>query len=128
MPSKQVGGRIVRRRHIQKAVITVVIFRFVAYRTNKGSLVAAAAVLFGQVPEGLLSTVTICLMIASRKMYIDNVLVRKLDATECLGCINILACNRTGTLTQGDMKVVSIIFPDTSPVKNHLMSSEQKEK
>ena len=45
---------------------------------------------FAQVPEGLLPTVTISLMIASEKMSERKVLIRKLDAVETLGCVSVI--------------------------------------
>mmetsp|Transcript_7838 Transcript_7838/g.16909 ORF Transcript_7838/g.16909 Transcript_7838/m.16909 type:complete len:1083 (+) Transcript_7838:118-3366(+) len=63
----------------------------------------AATAFFAQVPEGLLPTVTVCLMIASQKMASRQVLVRKIDAVETLGCVSILCSDKTGTLTSGKM-------------------------
>lgn len=65
----------------------------------------AAGALFAQVPEGLIPTVTISLMIASQKMSAHNVLVRKLDAVETLGCVSVVCSDKTGTLTSGEMSL-----------------------
>jgi len=62
-----------------------------------------ACALFSQVPEGLLPTVTISLMIASREMAKRKVLVRKIDAVETLGCVSVFCSDKTGTLTKGEM-------------------------
>lgn len=48
-------------------------------------LEVASSSMFGQIPEGLLPTATISLLIASRAMKDRNVLVRKLDSVETLG-------------------------------------------
>eukprot|EP00913_Durusdinium_trenchii_P010668 g10008.t1 len=65
----------------------------------------SAAALFAQVPEGLLPTVTISLMIASDQMASRNVIVRKIDAVETLGCVSVFCSDKTGTLTTGEMAV-----------------------
>jgi magnesium-transporting ATPase (P-type) len=52
-------------------------------------LESSSAALFGQVPEGLLPTATISLLIASFQMEERNVLVRKLEAVETLGCVDV---------------------------------------
>lgn len=69
----------------------------------------SCAALFAQVPEGLLPTVTISLMIASRQMKERKVLVRKLDAVETLGCVSVICSDKTGTLTTGEMTVMEVV-------------------
>ncbi len=65
----------------------------------------SAAALFAQVPEGLLPTVTISLMIASDQMAARNVIVRRIDAVETLGCVTVFCPDKTGILTTGEMTV-----------------------
>jgi len=69
----------------------------------------AATAFFAQVPEGLLPTVTISLMIASTRMVQRKVLVRKIDAIETLGCVSVLCSDKTGTLTSGCMTATDIV-------------------
>jgi sodium/potassium-transporting ATPase subunit alpha len=71
----------------------------------------SATALFAQVPEGLLPTVTISLMIASQQLSKRSVLVRKLDAVETLGCVSVICSDKTGTLTSGEMSVVTMVVP-----------------
>lgn len=80
-------------------------------RTWPQILQNSAAALFAQVPEGLLPTVTISLMIAASQMAEKNVLVRKIDAVETLGCISVFCSDKTGTLTKGEMCVEDIVIP-----------------
>mmetsp|Transcript_50845 Transcript_50845/g.115552 ORF Transcript_50845/g.115552 Transcript_50845/m.115552 type:complete len:1098 (+) Transcript_50845:195-3488(+) len=69
----------------------------------------AATAFFAQVPEGLLPTVTISLMIASTRMVKKKVLVRKIDAIETLGCVSVLCSDKTGTLTSGCMTATDVV-------------------
>merc|ERR1719223_434112 len=69
----------------------------------------SAAALFAQVPEGLLPTVTISLMIASEQMLSRKVIVRKIDAVETLGCVSVFCSDKTGTLTTGEMTVQDLV-------------------
>lgn len=71
----------------------------------------ASTAFFAQVPEGLLPTVTVCLMITSHQMASRNVLVRKLDAVETLGCVGVLCSDKTGTLTSGRMAATDLAIP-----------------
>merc|ERR1719407_98149 len=69
----------------------------------------ASTAFFAQVPEGLLPTVTISLMIAAGKMTKRQVLVRKIDAVETLGCVSVLCSDKTGTLTTGQMTLTDAV-------------------
>lgn len=74
-------------------------------------LQSSTAALFAQVPEGLLPTVTISLMIAAQQMVQHNVLVRKIDAVETLGCVSVICSDKTGTLTRGEMCLQDLVVP-----------------
>merc|ERR1719174_3264551 len=69
----------------------------------------AATAFFAQVPEGLLPTVTVCLMIASSLMATRHALVRRIDAVETLGCVSVLCSDKTGTLTSGCMTATDFV-------------------
>jgi len=80
-------------------------------RSPSDILQNSAAALFAQVPEGLLPTVTISLMIASDQMARRAVIVRKIDAVETLGCVSVFCSDKTGTLTTGEMTVQDLVVP-----------------
>lgn len=90
-------------------------------RSGAEILENAATAFFAQVPEGLLPTVTVCLMIASRKMATRRVLVRKIDAVETLGCVGILCSDKTGTLTSGEMTATDCVVPASSAAEADLL-------
>lgn len=69
---------------------------------------------FTFVPEGLMPTVTFSLMIASQQMARSQVLVRRIDAVETLGCVSRLCSDKTGTLTSGKMTVTEVVLPEPS--------------
>mmetsp|Transcript_65872 Transcript_65872/g.117046 ORF Transcript_65872/g.117046 Transcript_65872/m.117046 type:complete len:1110 (+) Transcript_65872:140-3469(+) len=80
----------------------------------------SATAFFAQVPEGLLPTVTVCLMIASRKMARRKVLIRKIDAVETLGCVGIVCSDKTGTLTSGQMTTTNFVVPSGGDELSHV--------
>ena len=63
------------------------------------------------VPEGLPMMIAVVLSSNIRKMVRDQVLVRKPVGIEAAGSMNILFTDKTGTLTEGKMKVASILLP-----------------
>lgn len=57
------------------------------------------------VPEGLLIAVTVILILGMRKILKRNGLVKKLLAVETLGSVTVICTDKTGTLTEGRMRV-----------------------
>lgn len=65
------------------------------------------------VPEGLVVVITVVLSIGMKKMAARNALVRNLTAVETLGRVNVIASDKTGTLTKNEMTVVKIYLNET---------------
>jgi len=75
------------------------------------NLVFAIGIIVANVPEGLLPTVTLSLAIAGRKMARRNALLKTLESAETLGCTTIICTDKTGTLTQNEMRVTDVLLP-----------------
>uniref|UniRef100_A0A914C717 Cation-transporting P-type ATPase N-terminal domain-containing protein n=1 Tax=Acrobeloides nanus TaxID=290746 RepID=A0A914C717_9BILA len=64
------------------------------------------------VPCGLPATVTSSLTLVAQRLVKKNVYLKKLDIVEALGSANIIASDKTGTLTKNIMTVTDIWYHD----------------
>ncbi len=76
------------------------------------ALTLAVSIIVVAVPEGLPMMITVVLCSNMKKMMNDGVVVRKLVGIETSGNINLLFTDKTGTLTEGKLKVKSIYLAD----------------
>ena len=65
----------------------------------------AIGIIVAMVPEGLLPTLTLSLVLATQRMARRNVLIRYLPSVEALGSTTVICTDKTGTLTQNRMSV-----------------------
>ncbi len=69
----------------------------------------SVAMVVAAVPEGLLPAMTVILAVGMQRLAKQKGLVRKMLATETLGSVSVICTDKTGTLTQGEMRVVEIL-------------------
>ena len=79
---------------------------FIAYVLQ--TLMIAVTLIVVAVPEGLPMAVTLSLAYSMRRMLRTNNLVRKMHACETMGAPTVICTDKTGTLTQNQMKVDDI--------------------
>ncbi|MFV0400784.1 MAG: calcium-translocating P-type ATPase, PMCA-type [Oscillospiraceae bacterium] len=80
------------------------------------AFVTSIVLIVAAVPEGLPTIVAVSLSINIIKLSKQNALVKKMIASETVGCINVICSDKTGTLTENKMKVGA--FYDTTWHKN----------
>jgi Ca2+-transporting ATPase len=75
------------------------------------TLMLAITVIVVAVPEGLPMSVSLSLALSMRRMLTTNNLVRKMHACETMGAATVICTDKTGTLTQNQMRVSETMFP-----------------
>ncbi len=79
----------------------------------------AIGIIVAMVPEGLLPTLTLALVLATQRMAKRNALIRYLPSVETLGATTVICTDKTGTLTQNQMAVKQVFLgahPDSDRV------------
>ena len=81
---------------------------FIAYFLQ--TIMIAVTLVVCSVPEGLPMAVTLSLAFSMRKMLKTNNLVRKMHACETMGATTVICTDKTGTLTQNQMRIHDTTF------------------
>lgn len=85
-----------------------VLMNFLSYLLQ--TCMIAVTLIVVSVPEGLPMAVTLALAYSMQKMLKTNNLVRKMHACETMGATSVICTDKTGTLTQNQMRVYQTKF------------------
>ncbi|MDP2684030.1 MAG: HAD-IC family P-type ATPase [bacterium] len=94
--------------------LSVIIFLLGVFFSNNGESLfhmfeVTVAVAVAAIPEGLAITLTVILAIGMRFILKRKALVRKLVAAETLGSVSVICTDKTGTITEGKMRLTNLI-------------------
>ena len=78
----------------------------------KSSVVASAAALLGMLPKGMVLLIMIALATAVAKLAKKEVLVQDMYSVETLAHVDVICLDKTGTITEGKMKVQEVNLLD----------------
>ncbi|NRP74795.1 Magnesium-transporting ATPase, P-type 1 [Ensifer psoraleae] len=98
-------------------VIVILVFfaNLLLHREPIDSLLFSIALAVGLSPELLPAIISITLARGARAMAQSGVLVRRLEAIENLGSMNLLCTDKTGTLTEGVVRLDACLDVNGSP-------------
>jgi P-type Mg2+ transporter len=99
------------------AVLIFVIFAINVYfsRPVLDSFMFSLALAVGLTPQLLPAIISINLATGARKMAREKVIVKQLSSIENFGSMNVLCSDKTGTITEGKVKVHSTVGIDGKP-------------
>ena len=75
------------------------------------------------IPEGLQSVLTTVMAISVLKMSKNKAIVKRMPIAQALGAINIIACDKTGTITTGHLEIAKYVACDNNIEKLKLSLS-----
>ncbi|MCX6743929.1 MAG: HAD-IC family P-type ATPase [Candidatus Parcubacteria bacterium] len=105
-------------KSIAKLVLVICLIILVMgllYGQNFFDMLEVAIVLsVSAIPEALPIAITVILALGMRRILKRQGLVKKLISIETLGSTSIICTDKTGTLTEGNMKVVNAEFTDNN--------------
>lgn len=106
---------LIRNLFIIGVVLSVVVV--IAYYFTRGNFIQAIlnglSATMAILPEEFPVVLTVFLAIGSWRLSQQNVLTRKPSAIETLGSATVLCSDKTGTITQNKMEIVSLFTKDT---------------
>lgn len=112
-------------------VVFICLFIFIFQFFQEGKIFKAfetsIVLVIAAIPEALPVIITVILALGMKRILKNQGLVKSLLATEVLGSTSVICLDKTGTLTEGNMKVVKAEFEEKeSALLCMLLDNEEK--
>lgn len=103
---------IVRGVGIAIIPISIILFleqHYLAKINITDSVTSTLAAVIGMIPEGLYLLTSVALAVSARRLAKRQVLLHDMKCIETLARVNVLCVDKTGTITENEMKVSDIV-------------------
>ncbi len=92
------------------SLLRLILLNEVSFDSVQNIFIESIVLIVAAVPEGLPTTVAISLTLNVVRLSKQNVLIKKLVATETVGAVSVICSDKTGTLTKNQMQVEKLII------------------
>ncbi|MEE6634606.1 HAD-IC family P-type ATPase [Limosilactobacillus pontis] len=106
-------GKVVSYITITASVIVFIVGFFLQIYSLPALALAVVAMLVGSIPEGLPATTSVILAFGVSKMAKKyQTIIKSMPAVETLGSVDVIATDKTGTLTKNEMTAIELWVGD----------------
>ena len=105
-------NRIIKWVGIAVIPIAIILFcqsYFINHETVQRSVTSMVAAIIGMIPEGLYLLTTIALALSTNRLVRKKVLLHDMKSIETLARVDVLCVDKTGTITEPDMRLCEIL-------------------
>ena len=103
-------------------LVPLAIIMLIGFQVRSVDLTEAAqtatAGLITLLPEGLILLMSVTLAVAARRLAGMNTLVQQISATEALAAVDTICVDKTGTLTDGNLKLIGVVTEDPASAES----------
>ncbi len=89
--------------------IVILVVNLLNHESAIQSALFALAIAVGMAPELLPAITTIAMSAGAKRLIAKKVIVKKLDSIQNLGEVNLLCTDKTGTITEGAIKISAVV-------------------
>lgn len=109
-PLQEKMEKLARDLTLISIIVSVIVFLILSLNGHPliESFTVAVALAVAAIPEGLTISLTVVFALGMRRIFKRRALVRSLLAAETLGAVTVIATDKTGTLTEGKMRVTAV--------------------
>jgi Ca2+-transporting ATPase len=109
------------------SVVRLALMGQLNFESVQDLFISSIVLIVAAVPEGLPTIVAVSLALNMIKLAKGNALIKKMSATETAGAVSVICSDKTGTLTQNKMSVVSVCVNEQCLSAKNLKSNNMFE-
>ncbi len=87
----------------------------------RDSVISMVAAVLGMIPEGLYMTASIAMVVSAMRLARRDVLVQNMKCIETLARVDVLCVDKTGTITENEMKVEGLRIIDKKTDEDNIV-------